>query len=87
MNYFKKKRDFFLFWLKSVVYRKGKVVDKTKNRLLELSAPTACFFFVVSDRYSGYSYLSLIVRTRLEIKGDTLFVNLLVCLVVDSHIL
>ena len=43
--------------------------------------------FVVSDRYSGYSYLSYLVRTRLEIEGNTLLVNLLVCLVVDSHIL
>ena len=44
-------------------------------------------FFVVSDRYSGYSYLSYLVRTRLEIEGNTLLVNLLVCLVVDSYIL
>ena len=33
------------------------------------------------------SNLSFIIKAILEIEGDTLFVNLLVCLVVDSHIL
>lgn len=87
MNYFKKKRDFFSFLVKKCSLCKEIVADKTKNRLSELCAPTACFFFVVSDRYSGYSYLSYLVRTRLEIEGNTLLVNLLICLVVDSHIL
>lgn len=87
MNYFKKKRDFFSFLVKKCSLCKEIVADKTKNRLSELCAPTACFFFVVSDRYSGYSYLSYLVRTRLEIEGNTLLVNLLICLVVDSYIL
>lgn len=78
---------FFSFFGKKCSLCKEIVADKTKNRLSELFAPTACFFFVVSDRYSGYSYLSYLVRTRLKIEGDTLLVNLLVCLVVDSHIL
>jgi hypothetical protein len=76
-----------MFLVKKCSLCKEIVADKTKNRLSELCAPTACFFFVVSDRYSGYSYLSYLVRTRLEIEGDTLLVNLLICLVVYSHIL
>ena len=42
------------------------------------------FFFRQIRRMSN---LSFIIKAILEIEGDTLFVNLLVCLVVDSHIL
>ena len=33
------------------------------------------------------SNLSFIIKTILEVKSNTLFVNLLVCLVVDNYIL
>lgn len=43
--------------------------------------------FVFSDRYGECLIGLFIIKTILEVKSNTLFVNLLVCLVVDNYIL
>ena len=43
--------------------------------------------FVFFRQIRRMSNLSFIIKTILEVKCNTLFVNLLVCLVVDNYIL